>query len=404
MTKPSLTALDAARWLMIVLLIAVLFSPPVVNLAQALLLLLFVFSAELRGRIVQACRQPMVIGVLAFYLVISIGVLYSIADSHDALKMWGGWRKLLLLPLAVALFDEAPWKLRLAHALIGVSVICAVASYYGVLAQFHFPAVPGIELGVVIRNHSTQGMVFGVAAFAAASLALFRRDMAPKMRLLLIACAGLLASNIILVTTGRSGYVVLVVCSVSLIAGLLLSGRRITIKFIGIAAVALAILVSSLALAPSSRMHIMQAIGEAQGYRQATSETSMGIRVIFWKNTITLIAKRPIFGYGTGAFYTAYKDHVASLSGLNALVTGDPHNQFMKIAGEHGLAGLAVFLAFLISALRQRPSMPYRLLGLGVLAAWCTTSLANSHFSTFNEGVFIYVWLGAMLAEERERA
>jgi hypothetical protein len=72
----------------------------------------------------------------------------------------------------------------------------------------------------------------------------------------------------------------------------------------------------------------------------------------------------------------------------------------MKIIAEQGLVGLLVFLGFLAAALRQRCSAPYRLMGLGVLAAWCVTSLFSSHFSTFAEGRVIALWLGAMLARD----
>jgi hypothetical protein len=42
-------------------------------------------------------------------------------------------------------------------------------------------------------------------------------------------------------------------------------------------------------------------------------------------------------------------------------------------------------------------------LGIGVLLAWCATSLFSSHFSTFTEGRFIYIWLGIMLASESNK-
>src|SRR5262249_6299661 len=75
-----------------------------------------------------------------------------------------------------------------------------------------------------------------------------------------------------------------------------------------------------------------------------------------------------------------------------------PHNQFLKILGEQGLIGLAAFLFFIYRALTCRSPSPYREIAAAVLIAWCMTSLANSHFSTFVEGRFIFFWLGAMLA------
>jgi O-antigen ligase len=57
----------------------------------------------------------------------------------------------------------------------------------------------------------------------------------------------------------------------------------------------------------------------------------------------------------------------------------------------------------LASSLFQKSSKMYFHLGIGVLMAWCATSLFNSHFSTFTEGRFIYIWLGIMLASESNK-
>ncbi|OGB24964.1 MAG: hypothetical protein A3I66_02950 [Burkholderiales bacterium RIFCSPLOWO2_02_FULL_57_36] len=383
------------------MLVALLFSPPVTNLAQLLLVIVVLASSELRGRVLLACRQPLVIGALAFYAVLSVGVIYSIASPSEVLGMWSGWRKLLLLPLAIALFDEPRWKLRLVHVLIGVSVASALASYFGWLTHTAFP-VPSQQFGIVIRNHATQGMIFGVAAFAAATLGLRPAAGSMAERLFFGVCTLLLVVNIALVTPGRSGYVVLLTCSLVLVAGSLFVNRTVTLKSVLLAVTTFGLIITLLAVSPLSRQRITQGLDEAETYHQAHTVTSMGIRMFFWKNTVTMINERPLFGYGTGAFQEAYRLQIDGKDGVAGTLTGDPHNQFLKIAAEHGLAGLAIFLAFLASALAQRASAPYRMLGLGVLFAWCITSLANSHFSTFSEGTFIYLWLGAMLANDND--
>jgi len=78
--------------------------------------------------------------------------------------------------------------------------------------------------------------------------------------------------------------------------------------------------------------------------------------------------------------------------------TGDPHNQFSQDPGEQGVIGLAAFLFFIFRALTCPAPAPYRQLAVAVLAGWCATSLANSHFSTFVEGRLLFFWIGAMLA------
>lgn len=386
---------STACWLTIAIAIGLMFSPPVANVAELLLVALALTSTYLRQRLVVAWRQPLFKATLAFWLVAGIGVFYSIAPTSVSVSMWGGWRKLLFLPLALALFDDPVWKRRFVLSLIVTTAVAAVASF----VMWQLPiALIGHEPGVLLRNHATQGMVFGVGAFAAAILALREKDF--RTRWILAGAAGALAANIALVTPGRSGYLVLLVCTMSVVLAEL-AGRQKTWKSGAIAVLMLGAIVSALALAPTSQKRIVQAYREVTQYREAQQETSMGIRVIFWKNTLQLITERPFTGYGTGAFGEAYGQLVAGRPGLAGTPAGDPHNQYMKIAVEHGLPGLMVFLLMLAAALRQAPPAPWRLLGLGVLAAWCATSLANSHFSTFTEGTLIYLWLGVMLAQEQ---
>jgi O-antigen ligase len=394
-------ALPAARYLMAAVMVGLLFSPPLANLCELALALLFAASPDLRKRIAEACRQPMVIATLVFFMVLSAGFFYGIATPSAGLNMWSGWRKLLLLPLAVALFDETRAKYQLILVLVIATTLFAMASYLSVFTNHVFYPEDGV--GITVRNHATQGMMFAVAAFAVAGVLSSVADLQRACRVGLGISALLLVANIVLVTPGRSGYLVLLVCGTVFVLGMLVKFRKLGVKAYALGGVALAMLVLALALSPVSRDKITQGIEEVRNYQKSTEVTSMGIRVIFWKNALEIIAERPWFGYGMGSFETAYRRKVEGLSGVEATLSGDPHNQFMKITAEHGLFGLAAFLIFIASAFRQPASSPYRMLGLGVLSAWCATSLFNSHFSTFVEGSFIALWCGAMLAQEKQR-
>lgn len=387
--------------LMSIVGISVLFSPPVMNLAALLLLAVILSSAELRQSLWATWRQPMVKFLLLFYAIMIVGTAYSIAPKEVAVRMAIGWSKLLLLPIALSLFADTHWKSRFLKAFIGVVTVCAVVSFGLWFFEIDLP-VASRERGVFLRNHATQGMAFAVGAFSAFILAV--ESGVGRLRSLYVLSGLLLLANIALVTTGRSGYLVVMVCAVVAVSGyFFLNQRRLGAREI-VGAVLLVIgVVGILLLAPVSRGRMMQGVQEIQQYEQATEETSMGIRMVFWKNTIEMIQERPLLGYGTGAFGTAYDRKVAGRTGVAVTPAGDPHNQYMKIMAENGIFALLVFLGFLVAAVRQRCTLPWRLLGLCVLASWCATSLFNSHFSTFNEGNFIYAWLGIMLASPETR-
>ncbi|MBK6356024.1 MAG: O-antigen ligase family protein [Betaproteobacteria bacterium] len=325
-----------------------------------------------------------------------VGTTYSIAPKDVAVRMAIGWSKLLLVPIALSLFADTRWKLRFLKAFVGVVAVCSVISFGLWIFEIDLP-VASKERGIFLRNHATQGMAFAVGAFGALLLAL--ESGAGRLRYLYALSGLLLLGNIALVTIGRSGYLVAIVCAIGAVSGYVFFGqRRLGVRGV-VGAVLLVVGVASiLVLVPTSRERMLLGVQEVKSYDQATEVTSMGIRMIFWKNTLEMIREQPMIGYGTGAFGTAYDRKIEGRTGVAATPAGDPHNQYMKITAENGLVALLVFFGFLVAAARQRCAAPYRILGLCVLASWCATSLFNSHFSTFNEGNFIYAWLGIMLA------
>jgi len=392
--------LEAARWLVAAIMVAMLFSPPITILFELSLLFLMLGSGALRARLIGIAREPMVLGMLAFITVVTIGLAYGIENRTEPFGIWFSWRKLLLLPMAMALFDEDRWKLRLAWVLVVATVLCALASYVGVLFDVNYYKYLN---GIVVRNHATQGIIFSVAAFAALVLLKFGPQHRVSQKLFLAAAALLLIANVVFVAGGRSGYVVLFILAVSLALGWPGLQRASFARRIGFVAGAMALTFGLLAVSPVARDRIAQGVKEIQASGQSEEVTSMSERVVYMRNALRLISERPIIGYGTGSFEAAYSRLVAGKTGVDGIKAHDPHNQFVKIVAEHGLIGLAVFIAFLGAAFRQRSRPPYRLLALGVLVAWCGTSLFSSHFSTFTEGRFLALWLGAFLARAGEQ-
>jgi O-antigen ligase len=146
------------------------------------------------------------------------------------------------------------------------------------------------------------------------------------------------------------------------------------------------------------RTRVGQAFHEIATVDQVAEGTSIGQRVVMWRNTVRMIRDHPIIGVGTGGFQDGYRPYAQGAPGWQGFESGDPHNQFLKIQSEQGLIGLAALLFFIIRTLMCPAPTPYRQLAAAAMIGWCATSLANSHFSTFVEGRLLFFWLGAMLA------
>ncbi len=396
-TVPADGGLKLARVLLLGMIVALLPSTSVAAGFELATYIAFAVMPEPRRRLWQAMHQPVVIGLLPFAAALVIATFHGPASWHDALGALDGWRRLFLLPFAAALFDDQPSKRLVCKVMVITCVVGALVSFAtawkSILITDHLPP------GIVFHNYAVQGLVFSVAiticiaailrpeAFAGDRLLGDRRIMAIIIAMLFV--------DIVFVLWGRSGYVSVIIMTVVMVT-LLAPGPWRARTLAGFSV----FICIGVVLASSSqvRNRVGQAFHEIETAEQAPKASSLGYRVAFWPNTLRMIRDHPILGVGTGGFQDGYRPYIQGVTGWRGGETGDPHNQFLKIFGEQGLIGFAAFLFFLFRALTCPAQSPYRELASAALVSWCVTSLANSHFSTYVEGHFVYFWLGAMLA------
>jgi O-antigen ligase len=381
------------RSLIIFELVVMLVSTAVAVGVECLVGVLFILSAELRKRFLHSLKQPMVLMSMLLYGMITIGLFYGLASWEVGVEFWSSWRKLLLVPMTVSVFDEPDWKRKLAVVFAGFSFLAAIVSTVGYLLDvrvYHrFP------VGIVLANHATQSMVFALAIFACFVLLRFFPLQARDFWLV-IAGLGTMTLNLFFITPGRSGYLAFLVLGMVSIFVSVSGKRRYVILACMPVVVGLFLMVS-----PVAKQKIMLGLSEIADFEKADQLGAMGFRMVVWKNTLKILRGRdyPILvGFGTGGFKEAYRPQVAGQTGWQAEVVDDSHNQYMRIAVEHGVIGLLIFLGFIAACIKQKVPRPYKFLGIGALLSWCATSLFSGHFGTFVEGRLILIWLGTMLA------
>ncbi len=358
--------------------------------------LVFAACPEPRRRLCEAMRYPVVAGLLPLAFVIVAAAFYGPASWADSISALAGWRRMLLLPLAAAVFDDDASKRLVLKTVVVTCLVGALASFIAVWGL----SLPGwIGRGVVFRNYAVQGIILTLAIIICMA-ALVRPEAFAGDRLLgdrrvIAAAIVAMGADIIFVLTGRSGYISVIVMTVVAVASLAKGSLRTK----GLAGLAVLVCVGGVLLSSEqARTRVGQAFREIANVDQGEG-TSLGQRVVMWRNTVRMIRDHPIIGVGTGGFQDGYRPYVQGVPGWQGNETGDPHNQFLKIQGEQGLIGLAALLFFIIRALMCPAPTPYRQLAAAALIGWCATSLANSHFSTFVEGRLLFFWLGAMLAD-----
>jgi O-antigen ligase len=384
-------ALDAARCMAIVAVCGMPISPPVANVALGLMLVAFVASGEVWPRLAAACRQPLALGALAVLAVVALGMLWAEVPWRTRWDAWWSWRKLLTIPILLALFGDIEWKRRFAGAF---TLVCG-AGAAAVLAV-HFGGVPGVppeDADDLLRNHGTQGMAFAVTVLCAIWLGLHSSG---RWRALWLAIGALAAVAALIATSGRSGHLALLIVVGVFALGMLTVPRH----RVAVAGFALTV-VAGAALAPNVRDRLAVAVDEfrtAQAGQGALS--SFGMRAVMYENSLRVLAKQPWIGVGTGGFGAAYASEIEGrYTDWRATPTADPHNQYLFFAAELGVLGLLVFLGYILATLLDRgDGSSARWVAVATLLAWCATSLFSSHFKTFAEGHLLAMFLGAMLA------
>ena len=378
-----------------VALIGTFVLPTLANLAAFALLVSFAVLPTAGQRLRAVLAEPVARAALLLWAVMALATLWSDAPPIERLRYWWGWRPLLLLVLALAIFDAPAARHRALIAFVAAAAAGAVYSFWAWANDISTVSNNHGMTGIVLRNAVTQGMAFALACYLAAMLAVTERALGPLRRALLGVAALLLLANLVFVTSSRAAHLLLLIV-------LAVSALQLLRGFWRLAAIAALPLLAALAfsVSPMLQTRFGLLVDELRAPLASEHLSAMGIRSVIWNVSLRMVAERPLLGYGTGGFAGAYRQALerTSLTGWAATPSDDPHNQFLSVQLQAGVAGSAALAWFLVAALRRRAPPPYRTWATAVLLGWCATSLATSMFSSFAEGHMLMLVLGILLA------
>ncbi len=130
------------------------------------------------------------------------------------------------------------------------------------------------------------------------------------------------------------------------------------------------------------------------------TDTSATLRLALWESTLAMIADKPLFGIGWGAYWQVYPAYDFFINDATKTIF-HAHNMYLHIAAEIGVPGLAVFLALMCGharlALAVAESATSRWVGglmLGVLAAIIGLAVNGlTDYVLFNPQMAMIFWL-----------
>lgn len=374
------------------------------NLFEFFLLLLCLINQSLRKQILQACRDPRVALVFIFWSWVLVACLWGQAPPFEKFQDWWSWRKLILVPICFVLFRREIDKYWLAAALFTACSAYMILSWLGYFNLITLDRDPT----QLLENHSTQGVLFSAACIFGF---FFARESTTFIRIFLVALSIGFLANISFLSTGRAGYLFLVVSVLTLIF-LELKRNRILLTLISSL-----LLILFVASSETARTRINQGFVEILNVNEATEMNSVGFRIIAWQNTLTLISNKPILGSGSGSFRYDYGNLInpsgtwiermaedpsynKNLGDWRLRIIDDPHQQYLHIFAEYGLFGFLIFVAMLFSWIFYRTDRNnfFANMAVAFVIGTAANGLFNGHFSAFVEGRFLWIFLSAFMS------
>ncbi len=371
------------------------FSIPISAVLNNILLVVFLFawlaSQNFANKLKVIRAHPVGIAALLFAGVMAVGTLWAPEPLHQLRHSTSDIIRFALLAAFLTVFRDVSTRDRAIRAFLAASALVLVVSF--ILWSGIVEAIPGIKgspnYPVVFKYHITHSflMAFATVLF---TLRAMGSGTGKTMRLFYGVLAGAAAFNILFMIPGRTGQVVLA------LAAFYIGISRFHWRGLAVVVGCAATIVTIAWFLPNSVMHQRAAIAwqEASAWRPgevAPKDSSVGLRLEFYQNTLKMVAERPLLGAGTGSFATIYADQVA---GTDMVATNHPHNSFLQLGAELGLLGLASLAWLLFVQWRSAGMLPEtseRLAARSLLLFYVAAGLVSAPFTDHAEGIF-FAW------------
>ncbi len=363
------------------LLISIYFSTAVSSILSIVVILVWLVLGYYKHLPNLLKNYPPVLWATLVYGYFLLAITYSHATIVDISYTLTKYIELLFIPIFIP-FLTCPKAHHLAwRVFVAASVLTLLLSYLMALGCFG----ETLMLDPSPKSRITHGILIAFFAF----YCLHKTSRANLTQTIVFGGLFILCwHNLFFIVNGRTGQFVLVVLI------LLFVNQKLSLKQGGITVMTLVMFISLFYCYSEKSQRLHEGIINTQAFFQpipTQTDSSMGLRYTFWRNSLKLIAQKPWLGYGTGGFIDAYNQ----VKGIDP-VTKNPHNEFLRITVETGLIGLTIYLTFLFSLIKTAFRLPEleKSLAQGLIASLVISSIFNSPIMDHTEGH----WFALLLA------
>ena len=341
------------KWLLVLMGFVIPLSTAATNVVLGLVLLFWILDniPDRFQRWVSVLKtNPVAFMGLVFFLIHVAGLLYTGGEMERIFESLMDGARFLFISLAMIYFRDKQYHSRLLFAFslaMGITLLLSCLLWMDRLPGF-IPVKGNPMDSNIFLNHIAQNLFMAYMAFLAALRA---RDAGSKygQRILWAVFSLLALVNVLFMVGGMTGH---------LVAGVLflyffLSWDRN--KSLIAAGSLLFILAGFAWMNPSNSIFLrtqgmIEEIKAWEYGKKASGQSSSGLRLEFYTNTVKIIKENPVWGTGTGGFENAYRQ-LTEKTGMNP--TDNPNNEYLMTTAQFGFAGLAALLGFFLAQWRS---------------------------------------------------
>ncbi len=338
-------------WLVVLLAFSLPLYRAWISMAAALIPLLWFFQDDLGQRLHRLVRHRLTIAVMVFLAVNLVSLLWS-DDPVTGLDYLAKYRYLLLIPAVASSIDRTVAR-RAALAFLAGTVLAAAMMPVVIIGDIHFrhshPDNPSVTM-----SHLDFSMVLAVAAVLATVHLVHgasgRRSRLEWSALLLVLVGGLV------INIGRSGQIAFIATMVVL-TPVSLARRPWWVRGAALAGV-VGVIALIYVTVPRFQARLDQ--GASEVYRAVVHgevDGNQGKRVAGIVVGLDILRAHPVLGTGVGANMPEFRSRLATDHSEFEEAIGwfdHMHNQYLQVATELGMVGLAALLGIFVALFSGR--------------------------------------------------
>lgn len=336
-------------------------------------------------------RTPLDLPILAYVASAAVSTLFAANSSLALFGEYGRWEGLLTIATYAALFwlsaqsvaDQAEARSVFRALLAGAFLVSLIAIWQVVTGTLGM--VPGGPSATAFDGTARATATFGnanvLAAYLAMALPLAIQELvhagSPTDRLLSFNVAAVVTVALVL-TFGRGGWLGAAAGVAIVLALDRQSLRRVAVAVAAVGGVIVAV-ASVVGLTASSRAPMVQSVSARLLSLLDPTAGSGATRLHIWKDTLAMIASRPITGFGPDNFGLVYPQFETGRWAGSQLID-EAHSELLQIGATQGVVGIAIFAWLCYAVLRMcwaGRATPGAAGVLGACAGYLMTSLFN---------------------------